>query len=73
MKLSIYFDVESWMSRPEHFHPFTKPSTNKSKTAKRYRIDVEIEDPKQPDVIVESEAIEEINNNKTHATKEPGA
>lgn len=63
MKLSIYFDVESWMSKPEHFYLFTDSSNHKSKTAIRYRVDVEIEDPKQPDIVVEASAVEEIDNN----------
>ena len=57
MKLSIYFDVEPWM-KPENIISFTVPYSEKSSSAKRYRVDVEIPDPVQPDVVIPGEAVE---------------
>ena len=57
MKLSIYFDVEPWMTEPECIFPTMTPQT-KSAAATRYRVDVEIPDPAKPDTIISGEAVE---------------
>lgn len=57
MKLSIYFDVYSWTTQDNIW--FQSIPADKPSNCKRYRVDVEIPDPKQPDVIMEAEAQEE--------------
>jgi len=67
MKLSIYLDVEPWMNEQGHFYPFTDLGRVKAKTATRYRFDVEIPDPMQPDVVLEPE-VKKIDNKAVETT-----
>lgn len=57
MKVSIYFDVYPWTSSPEEIFPFTKAQSVKlDDSVTRYRVDVEIPDPGQPDAVIHAEA-----------------
>jgi len=53
MKFYIYFDVYPWTRKPEDIYPTIIPGP-KQKGAKRYRVDVGIEDPNEPDEITQS-------------------
>ena len=57
MKLSFYFDVYGYESEGMDILASTKPTT-KMDSATRYRMDVEIPDPRKPDHVVKAEAVE---------------
>lgn len=57
MKVSIYFDVYPWTSSPEEIFPFMKVQSVKlDDSVTRYRVDVEIPDPRQSDVVIQADA-----------------
>lgn len=56
MKLSVYFDVFPWTTQENIY--FQNIPADKPMNGTRYRVDVEIPDPKNPDVIIEGEANE---------------
>lgn len=57
MKIEFYFDVYPW-TKPESIYPMVQNPSEKPRGAKRYKIEVEISDPAQPDEIITSQAIE---------------
>ena len=59
MKLSFYFDIYPWSKPTDNFYASTMKDT-KPNSAKRYRVDVEVDDPAQPDEIVNAQPIEVI-------------
>lgn len=54
MKVDIYFDVYPYTNSPEDISPTTHP-WEKSKDATRYKVSVEIPDPRNPDVVLNGE------------------
>jgi len=52
MKVDIYFDVYPWTNNPEDISPTTRP-WEKAKDAIRYKVSVEIPDPKNPDIVLD--------------------
>lgn len=59
MILNIYFDVYPWTTQENIY--FQNIPADKPSNAKRYRVDIEIADPKDPDEVFEAEA-KEIKN-----------
>lgn len=57
MKLSFYFDVYPWTKSSDVIYTSTLVE-RKQASATRYRIDIEIDDPAQPDKIVKAKPIE---------------
>ena len=57
MKLSFYFDVNSWMKKGDDVWAVTNPAA-KLPNSTRYRIDVTIPDPAEPDKVIEGKAVE---------------
>ena len=55
MKIKVYADVHPWTT-PENLFVTCLPSA-KPDGAIRYEIDIEIPDPKQPDVILEGKVV----------------
>jgi len=54
MKVTFYFDVFSW-SKPGNVFASVDPSP-KAEGCRRYRVDVEVPDPGDPDVVIEGKA-----------------
>lgn len=61
MKLSFYFDIYPWTKPNETIYASTSYE-HKHSNVKRYRIDVEIPDPAEPDEIIKTNAIETDSN-----------
>lgn len=57
MKLRLYVDVYPW-TRPEEYVVASTRPCEKILGTTRYAIDVEIPDPRKPDVIVTGAAVE---------------
>jgi len=60
MKLSFYFDVYPWTKETDIVYARTGVDSEKHSGAKRYRVDVEVEDPCQPDEIIQGTVKEVI-------------
>ncbi len=60
MKLSFYFDINPWDTENSLIYAYANVVSlnEKNPGTIRYRIDVEIPDPKSPDVIITGEAKE---------------
>ena len=58
MNVSIYLDVYPWTRKAEDIFVTTAPRKH-GELNKRYRVDVEIPDPAEPDEIIKGIAIEE--------------
>lgn len=63
MKLSFYFDVYPWTKEYEVIYASTSIG-NKLSDATRYRIDVEIKDPADPNEVINTQAITEEKINE---------
>lgn len=57
MQLSFYFDIYPWTKAGDVIYASTIKEA-KSTQSKRYRVDVEIPDPAQPDEIISAQPIE---------------
>lgn len=62
MKVTIYFDVYPWTneSSPNTIWPTCDPTIPKDVDVTRYKIQVEIPDPKKPDVVIDAVAEEVV-------------
>ena len=59
-KLSLYLDVfPGMLLEPDNYFSAHSQPSDKTEGWKRYRIDFEIPDPKEPDAIVDASAVEE--------------
>lgn len=54
MKLSLYFDIYPWTKSTDVIYTSSIKDA-KSHGAKRYRVDIEIDDPAQPDKIISAQ------------------
>ena len=59
MKLSIYLDTYQWSRELKDFSVSLIPYKKSDIQAKRYRIDVEIPDPAEPDAVINAITKEE--------------
>ena len=61
MKFSFYFDVYPWTKETDVIYLSTHMNT-KSEHAIRYRFDVQVKDPAEPDIIIPIQAVKVIDN-----------